>query len=452
MGKDRVIATDLRPMESLQPAEIKNFLSQYLLVDVLSFVYDLERSEGNRIYDAAGNRFLLDCFSFIASNPIGHNHPKMFDSAFEKKLLRAARIKPSNSDVYTVELAEFVQAFVKYAKPKELNHLFFVDGGTLAVENALKTAFDWKVRLNHKKGEQGEKGTQVIHFHQSFHGRSGYSVSMTNTVDPKKTKYFPKFPWPRVLNPKMRFPMNKENEQAVIQAEQQSIGEIEAAVRKHGDDIAALIIETIQGEGGDNQFRKEFHHALRKLADQHGFMLIYDEVQSGVGLTGKMWAYEHYDVVPDMVCFGKKMQVCGIMVGKRVDEVENNVFQEKSRINSTWGGNLVDMVRAARFLEIISEERLIDNARVTGEYLLQGIARLAEKFPNLYSNVRGKGLMCAVDVSTVEKRDQLIRKVFELGAIVLPCGVQSVRFRPSLTFTNKEVDELMGIFEVASKS
>lgn len=459
LGATRVGATEAGTtawrdpnMSKITAANTTDFLSRYLLTDVLPFVLDLEKSIGNHLYDAANDRFLLDCFSFIASNPLGYNHPKMFDKQFEEKLLRAARIKPSNSDVYTVEMAEFVNTFVQVALPPEFNRLFFVEGGTMAVENGLKTAFDWKVRLNQQRGLQGELGTQVIHFQQAFHGRSGYSISLTNTVDPRKTKHFPKFPWPRVTNPKVTFPLEGKNLDQVKQLEETSIAEIQAAIKKHGDDIAALIIEPIQGEGGDNHFRPEYHQALRKLADDHDFMLIYDEVQTGVGLTGKMWAYQHYGMVPDIVCFGKKMQVCGIMVGDRLDRVKEHVFQEKSRINSTWGGNLVDMVRATRYLEIIAEDKLVENAAKVGAGLLRGLADLAAKYPALISNARGKGLMCAVNVSTVEKRNELVKKILDLGAIVLPCGVSSLRVRPSLTFGDKDVAEFLIILDDALKA
>lgn len=434
-------------MSKITAATAIDTISRYMLADILPLVVDLERSRGNRLYDLKSQRELLDCFSFIASNPIGHNHPKMNEPAFEKKLLRVAKTKPSNSDLYSVELAEFVDTIARVAMPAELQHLFCVEGGTLAVENALKTAFDWKVRLNDRRGIKGEKGSQVIHFRESFHGRSGYCLSLTNTADPRKYKYFPKFNWPRISPPKMTFPCEGETLRAVIEAEEQALAEIALAFQANPDDVAAILIEPIQSEGGDNHFRPEFHQALRRLADEHEAMLIYDEVQTGVGLTGKMWAYEHYGVVPDIVCFGKKMQVCGIFVGPRVDEVENNVFQEKSRINSTWGGALVDMVRAQRYLEIIEEDNLVQNAAKVGALLLQGLEELQGKFSDVLSNVRGKGLLSAVDLPSTELRDQLKQKVIENGAVVIGCGQRSIRFRPSLTFSEAEVGELLDILQ-----
>lgn len=422
-------------------------LSHHMLADVFPFVLDIKRSKGNYLYDAVSERLLLDCFTFIASNPLGYNHPKLNDNNFEEKLLRVSKLKVSNSDLYTVEMGQFVETFAQIAMPKEMKYLFFVEGGTLAVENALKTAFDWKVRLNFARGIKEELGTKILHFKEAFHGRSGYTLSLTNT-DLKKTKYFPKFDWPRVSNPKIHFPLsNSINE--VKAAEENSIKEIEAAFKQYPGDIAAIIIESIQGEGGDNHFRPEFHQALRQLADKYEAMLIYDEVQAGMGLTGKMWAYQHYGITPDIVAFGKKAQVCGIMVGPRVDLAKDNVFVESSRINSTWGGSLIDMVRCQRYLEIIEEDGLLANATSVGKYLIEKLNTLKDKHTKIISNVRGQGLMCSFDLQDADVRKKFIAKVLELGAILLGCGEKSIRLRPSLTFSKENVDELIVIMEKA---
>ncbi|MFN8389123.1 MAG: L-lysine 6-transaminase [Bdellovibrionota bacterium] len=436
----------------ITPENASERIARVMFPDVYPIIVDLERSEGNRLYDSRGGRYFLDCFSYVASNPIGHNHPKMFDSAFEKKLLRAARNKPSSSDFYTLEKAEFVDAFERLAMPAYMRHLFLVEGGAVAVENAMKAAFDWKVRLNLRAGAKDERGSKIIHFQEAFHGRCGYTLSVTNTADPRKTKYFPKFDWPRITNPKISFPLDESSTKAVAALEAKALEEIDHAFQIHGDDIAAIILETIQGEGGDNQFRREFHHALRKVADERNVMLIYDEIQSGCGLTGKMWAVEHYGIEPDIICFGKKTQVCGMMLTRRIEEVENHVFAEASRINSTWGGNLVDMVRAQRYLEVIHEERLVENARDVGAYLIQSLHSLQEGFPRILSNARGLGLMCAIDASTIALRDQIVQAVYERGAIILKCGVNSLRFRPALIFTRSDVDNLTGILTDALRS
>ena len=314
-------------------------------------------------------------------------------------------------------------------------------GGTLGVENALKAAFDWKVRKNFVRGYREERGHKVLHFEQAFHGRSGYTLSLTNTTDPRKTAYFPKFAWPRVVNPKVRFPLNEQNLRDAKAGEALAVAQMETAFEQNKDDIAAIIIEPIQGEGGDNHFRKEFFQELRRIADEYEAMLVFDEVQAGLGLTGKMWSYEHYDVRPDMVAFGKKTQVCGFICGPRIDEIEDNVFRVSSRLNSTWGGTLVDMVRSGRYLEIMAEEKLLQNAAARGQELLAGLESLQKELPDHLSNARGKGLMCAFDFKDTALRDKVIAAAYEEGVVVIASGPTSIRFRPPLVVTKEAIAE-----------
>jgi L-lysine 6-transaminase len=431
---------------SIKPTDVHKTLNKYMLADGFDLVLDLKKSKGCRIYDSRRGKYFLDCFSFFATAPLGCNHPELTSPEFIKKIGEIAINNPTNSDIYTVEMADFVDAFTKYAVPKHFHHLFFISGGALAIENGMKTAFDWKIRKNIARGK-GESGRKVIHFKEAFHGRTGYTLSMTNTFNLDKTKYFTKFDWPRITNPKIRFPLNSENLAKVSELERQAATEIENAVAQNPDDIAALIIEPIQGEGGDNHFRKEFFHALRRLCDTHEMMFILDEVQTGVGLTGKMWAYQHFDFEPDILAFGKKTQVCGIMVSSRVDEIKDNVFNVESRLNSTWGGNLVDMVRCQKYLEIIDKENLIKNAETQGKRLLQGLEEIEKKYPMKLSNARGRGLMCAFDLPTPQQRDDLKSKLYANNLLVLTCGATTIRFRPPLTISSKEIDEALEIVE-----
>ena len=436
----------------IPPSKVHSTLGKYMLVDGFDLVLDLQKSHGCQIYDSRNDKFLLDGFSFFASAPLGCNHPALNNPTFIKKIGTAAVNKPTNSDLYTTEMATFVETFGSIAMPSYYHHLFFIEGGSLAVENGLKTAFDWKIRKNFEQGHTKEQGKQVIHFKDAFHGRTGYTISMTNTFNKNKTKYFPIFDWPRITNPKVTFPLHDDHLREVKHLEEQSVQEIYQEIEEHPDDIAALIIEPIQGEGGDNHFREIFFKQLRHICDEHDIMFMVDEVQSGVGLTGKMWAYEHFDVKPDIVAFGKKTQVCGIMVGDRVDEVKDNVFAVSSRINSTWGGNLVDMVRAEKYLEVIEEEQLLDNADRQGTRLLKGLNQLSETYPEIISNARGKGLMCAFDCPTAEKRDQMRQALYENGLVVLGCGEKTIRFRPPLIINEEEIDTMIEIIDETAKT
>lgn len=430
------------------PAErVFDALKKHILVDGFHVIVDLQKSHGSYIVDAANGKEYLDFYSYFASLPIGHNHPKLLnDEHFLEALRWAAIANPANSDIYCKEYAAFVEQFASYVKPAHMKYMFFVAGGALAIENALKTAFDWKVRKNMKKGIRGEKGQQVIHFREAFHGRTGYTMSLTNT-DPVKTDYYPKFNWPRIINPKLTFPITDQVIRDVEKVEQEAVRQIKAAIRENKDDIACLVIESIQGEGGDNHFRKEFFQQLRQLADENEFLFICDEIQSGMGITGKLWAYEHFDVKPDIIAFGKKAQICGIMVTDRIDDVENHVFRKSSRINSTWGGNLTDMIRGAKYAEIIMEDGLIENARDVGKVFLERLDDLSRMSGGKITNVRGRGLFIAYDMTDGKTRDQFRTRCWENGLATLSSGTRSVRFRGCLNVTRTEVDRAMSLIE-----
>jgi L-lysine 6-transaminase len=427
-------------------------LGRHILADGFDMVLDVDRSRGRVLWDARRGRGVLDMFSFFATAPVGLNHPKMADPVFREKLLRAALSNPTNSDIYTLEFAEFVDTFGRVGIPSYLPHAFFVSGGTLGVENALKAAMDWKVRRNFRKGLTVEKGHQIVHFRDAFHGRSGYTMSLTNTADPRKYLYFSKFDWPRITNPALRFPVGARELERVESLERLAVDEIKRAFVERRDDIAAIIIEPIQAEGGDNHYRPEFMRALRQLADENDALLVFDEVQSGVGLTGRFWAHEHAGVQPDLLAFGKKMQVCGMLAGARIEEEPENVFKVSSRLNSTWGGNLVDMVRSQRYLEIIEQDGLVENAARVGARLLGGLEALQARRPGVFSNARGLGLMCAIDLPDGETRDKVAGEAYEMGMVILACGRMSVRFRPPLDVTAAEIDQALGILEAAAKA
>jgi L-lysine 6-transaminase len=409
-----------------------------MLADGYDIVMDLSKSKGSWVFDAKRGRAVLDFFTNFASCPIGYNHPRLDNLEFRDRIANVAINKPANSDIYTTYMAEFVETFSRVAIPPSHNkHLFFIEGGALGIENALKTAFDWKIRKNFRAGLRSERGTQIMHLREAFHGRTGYTLSLTNTADPRKTQYFPKFDWPRIDNPKRRFPVDDD----VEQREKAALDQAKQFLAERKDDVAAFIMEPIQGEGGDNHFRPEFFRAIRQLCNENEMLLIFDEVQSGVGITGKMWSFQHYGVEPDLFCFGKKTQVCGFASNDRIFDIDDNVFVVPSRINSTWGGNLTDMVRSQRFFEVIDEERLVDNAAHVGAYFVGELQRFAQEFPQLVSNVRGLGLMAAFDLPSGEVRDAALKAFMANDVMVLASGTRSARFRPALNLSVEEAAE-----------
>jgi L-lysine 6-transaminase len=413
-------------------------LAEHLLIDGFRLVLDVERSHGSWLVDARDGTEYLDLYTFFASAPLGANPPGITqDPQFMARLAAVGANKPANSDIYSTYLAEFVETFVRVLGDPALPHLFFVEGGALAVENALKAAFDWKSRRNEAAGRSRDLGSKVMHLTRAFHGRSGYTMSLTNT-DPTKTDRYPTFDWPRIISPAARFPV-ADHLAEIEAAEGRALEQARAAFAAHPHDIACFIAEPIQGEGGDNHLRPEFLQAMQALCREHDALFVLDEVQTGVGLTGTPWAYQQLGLEPDIVAFAKKVQLGGIMAGRRVDEVPDNVFTVSSRINSTWGGGLVDMVRSTRILEIIEADGLFDHAAKVGDVFMRGLHELADHHPDMVSNVRGRGLMCALDLPDGELRDRAISGLRAERVIVLGCGERSIRFRPALCVSDDEL-------------
>ncbi len=425
---------------TVSPDQVQPLFARHInAIGMMPIVLDVANSQGVLLLDERTGTPYLDFFGFYATSTLGMNHPKLVsDDNFLARLRQAALNKITNSDVQTGLMARFLRTFGRFAQPGSLPYAFFVAGGTLAVENALKTAFDWKVRKNFAKGYTRELGHQVLHLQEAFHGRSGYTLSLTNTADPVKTMYFPKFDWPRILNPKITFPLN-EHLDTVRELEKTALSQAKEHFHARKDDIACILLETIQGEGGDNHFRPEFLQALKDLCLDNDALLIFDEVQCGAGVTGTYWAWEQLGVKPDIVAFGKKTQVCGILAGQRLDEVDEHVFVKPSRINSTWGGNLVDMVRYDRVLEVMQEDNLLAHTRKAGNHLLARLQGLENEVPGVL-NARGRGLMCAIDISSRDLRDETLRACIRRGLIMLGCGQSTIRFRPPLIITEREID------------
>lgn len=437
--------------ERIDPNKVKQILGKHILADGYDIIMDYEQSHGSWIVDQRTGEEYLDMFAMFGSSTVGYNHPYILEK--QAWLGKHATYRPTLSDIYYEEYAEFMKVFERVIIPKELPYCFFIDGGALAVENALKTAFDWKTRKNWLKGSKTE-GSKVIHFEQAFHGRSGYTLSLTNTFDPRKYQYFPLFKWPRIVNPKLHFPLTDESLAHTKALESKALLHIEEVILAQPEEIACIIIEPVQSEGGHNHFRKEFLQKLREICDQHDILLIFDEVQTGIGMSGSMFAYQEIGVVPDIVAFGKKTQICGILANKeKLDQVEHHVFKESSRLNSTFGGNFIDMLRLKLICEIIEKENLVENARNLGLFLVEGLQKLEAKHSSILSNARGLGLLCAIDFPTTELRNEAIKRILkEEKVFMLACGEKTLRFRSQLNVTQDELSQaLQAIDHVVSK-
>lgn len=424
----------------IAPDEVHERLAEHMLVDGFPIVLDLAKSHGSRLVDARDSTEYLDFYTFFGSAPLGMNPPGLFDDPTTRsELVEAAANKPANAEVPTVQLAEFVTTFTRVLGDPALRHLFLIEGGALAVENALKCSFDWKSRRNEAAGRSPELGTRVLHLRHAFHGRSGYTLSLTNT-DPVKTDRYPKFDWPRISSPAVRFPLEAHRAE-VEAAEELALAEAKAAFEAYPHDIACFVAEPIQCEGGDRHLRSEFLLAVQDLCHQYDALFVIDEVQTGAGATGTPWCYQQLGLAPDLVAFGKKVQLGGVMAGRRVDEVAENVFRTPGRIDSTWGGNLTDMVRSRRLLQLVEQTGAIANAATVGQHLLARLVELEQAWPKVVSNARGRGFVAAIDLATRELRSSVLTMLWsEEHVIAFGCGERTLRLRPALSMTADEVD------------
>ncbi|MFJ2787279.1 MULTISPECIES: L-lysine 6-transaminase [unclassified Streptomyces] len=401
-------------------------LSRHVLMDGLDLVLDLERSRGSTLIDARGGEEYLDLLTFYGSLPLGMNHPGMTeDPAFLAELTRAALHKVTNSDIYTVQYARFAATFRRVLGDPALPHLFFIDGGALAVENALKVAFDWRAQ---RDGTDPAAPLEVLHMEGAFHGRSGYTLSLTNT-SPTVTARYPGWAWPRVPVPGPG-------------AEREAVEVARRHLAERGDRIACFIAEPVQGAGGDRHLGREFLLHMQELCHRYDVLFVLDEVQTGCGLSGAPWTYQRLGLAPDVVAFGKKTQVCGLMAGGRVDQVPEGALAVPNRLGSTWGGNTADMVRATRILEIIERDGLVAGAETRGAHLGRLLADLAAAHPALVRDVRGLGLMWAFDLPDTALRDEVLDRLRRSHRVLLlPGGPRAVRFRPALTIGLDALDK-----------
>lgn len=411
-------------------------LTDTLVGDFLPMTIDIERSAGSYLWDESGGRPVLDMGMFFSSSPLGHNPTPLTHMQAERKLLAAAKMKPSNPDFASRVLADSVATFRRVLMPDELPHLFFIDGGAAAVENALKVAFDWKSQ----RAAVADSDLQALHLRWAFHGRSGYTMSLTNT-DPNKTARFPKFDWPRVEAPARGEDGGDDPDRGSLsEAEQRTLAEIEALLVADGDRIACFVYEPIQGEGGDRHLGAAFLRAVESLCITHDVLTIADEVQTGGGIVGTRWAHEALGLRPDLVAFGKRLQVCGIIGGRRVDDVETNAFAVSGRISSTWGGSLVDLVRFGLLYESIAREDTISRAARFGSYLRAGLDDIVDTSAGRATAARSRGLWGAITLQTKELRDAVLATALDdHDTVLLPCGTRSVRWRPSLLVTEQEL-------------
>jgi L-lysine 6-transaminase len=400
-----------------------------------------EKSRGSYLYDDISGKTILDLYCFFSTLPLGYNHPIFSTDSFKNDLLTFGGLKPSTGRILTNFIDEFVTDFHNYVNSDIFNKYFFIHGGGLAVENALKIAFDWKRYINNKTGFKVDSNEmQVIALEDAFHGITGYGLSLS--ANQLKCSHFPKFNWPKFKAPYKKFPHVEKNKLSFLEEQNQALKKIEDYINQCGKQyIASIIIELVQGGGGDNHLGEYYVRGLKDICRQNDILLIIDEVQTGFGVTGKLWCYEHYNIEPDLIAFGKKAQISGVCIGKNIPNIED-VINVPGRISPTWNGDITDYVRCKYIIKAYNENNLIENASKLGKYIVLSLEQM-----KTFLNVRGRGFLIAFDFENSDDRDRYDQLCFEEGLFLLPMSDVTLRMRPNMALTKDEADHALEIIE-----
>lgn len=399
----------------------------------------VDRAEGSEVWDVDGRRY-IDFMAGIGVVNVGHRHPRVVE-AVKEQIDKFWHI--CLSDFYypnAVELAEKLQAT---APMSDETRVFFSNSGTEAVEAAIKLAM-------YKTGR-----TRFVGFLGGFHGRTLGALSFTASKAVQRANYLSgvkvyHVPYPNPYRPIIVQQPGELYGDAVINFLEEQL--FRTTIAPH--DVAAVMIEPIQGEGGYIVPAPHFMPRLRELCDRYGILLIVDEVQSGVGRTGKWWATEHEEVEPDIVCFAKGI-ASGLPLGGIIARKEVMDWKPGAH-GSTFGGNPVAIAAAVATLTTIEQEGLLNQAAQTGQFIQDALAEMESRHPSI-GEVRGRGLMIGAEFvknreskeRAVELRNHVIHSAFQKGLLLLPCGTNTIRFIPPLNISRGLVEEGLHILETA---
>lgn len=358
--------------------------------------------QGPYMQDIDRNTF-LDFGSQICSNPLGYNHPELLKTI---KKYNQTPIKYAGQDFGIEEQLELIEQLIKVS-PKNMNAAFLINSGAEAVENAIKIAMHRRPKIKFGVSIEG-----------AFHGRTLGALSLHHSKPLHREGF--------LLEPNKKLPFSEEASE-----------ELKKIIKQYGREaVGFVILEHFQGEGGYRIPQIKMVKDLRKICQENNIPYISDEVQAGLGRTGEWWAFQHYNIKPDVFSSAKALQV-GAVVANR------NYFPPAGSISSTWGGgHLIDMAIGIKTIEIIKKEKLLQKNRINGQY----IQKQLNQIENL-SNVRGKGLMIGFDLDSKEQRDQFVQDCIKKGLIIFGAGQKTVRVVPPYIINKSQIDEGLKIIE-----
>lgn len=415
------------------------------------FVTDYDKSLGNYIVDVDGNTY-LDLYAQIASIALGYNNPKLIELMSTPEMKNAIVNRPASGNFPAKELNDTLKKILKVA-PKGQTHVWSGLSGADANELAMKAAFMYYMQK--KRGgfdvefsndelssvmenqAPGAPQLSVLSFKKAFHGRLFASGSATCSKPIHKLD-FPAFDWPKAEYPYYQYPL-EDNADANKKEDDRCLKIVEDLIKTWKSPVAALLIEPIQSEGGDNHASKYFLQGLRDITLKYDVVYIIDEVQAGVGATGKMWCHEYADIQPpvDLVTFSKKFQSAGYFFHD-----DKFIPNKAYRQFNTWCGDTARMLVAGCIGNEIIENNLIEHVNTVGDYLFGKLQKLQSQYPTKFGRLRGqgRGTFIAWDLESGAERDNLLKTLKLNGCNVGGCAEKSVRLRPTLTFEKKHVD------------
>lgn len=401
---------------------------------------DFDKSHGSYLHDKITKNEYLDFFGMYATLALGYNHPIFDSSAFKNRILKIASCKIVNNEILSDEAQSFDKIFTDYVSQNgKFSHFHYSCTGALAIEAAVKTAIDYK----------GYENPRIISFGGSFHGINGYGGFFTERIGGpgQRLNGFPaqltscNCQWPKFDNPVMTYENGalKDNDNKV----QSVLKKVEDCIIIENSQISGILVEPIQCTFGDKYFSKTFFIGLRKIADKYDIPLIFDEIQIGFGGTGKVWYFEHLPVEPDIVVFGKKVQLAGIMVKEKFAKI----FSKPIRLEVTWDSNIIDMLRGEFIVKAYKEYNILDNVNKMSNRLRNGL----EETRNL-KNIRNSGLLFAFDFENETLRNNFTKRLYENKMLCNKSGNCTVRFRPNLSISESEIDKALEIIKKVDNS
>ncbi|CAI4232902.1 unnamed protein product [Auanema sp. JU1783] len=422
---------------------------------------DYEKSFGNYVVDADGNT-LLDVYTQISSLPLGYNHPDLVKVASSDKLITSLVSRPALGSFPRTDFADGISHALTSIAPKGLKAVQTMLCGTSANENAIKTAFIWY--MTQRRGgnppdqahldscmSQKKPGTpslSVLGFQGAFHGRSLCMLSVTRSKAVHKVD-IPAHDWPIAKFPRYKYPL-ADNKAYNDQQDKECLKDVEEKIvewKKKDNDVAAIIVEPIQAEGGDHYGSPQFFQGLRDITKNNGIVFIVDEVQTGGGATGDVWAHQHWNLSspPDIVTFSKKLLTGGYFYSEHLR------IKEPYRIYNTWMGDPTKLFLLEKAIEVIKRDNLVQKSKDVGAVFQKKLAELQASHSDKLSQARGLGTFAAIDLPTPALRDQLVDKAISVGLHCGGCGDRSLRFRPSLVYEKKHADLTFELLDKALK-